>query len=308
LYETIRSRFYHPQLKQECDRFNCRQCQHTKALGQGYGHLPPRTVPLAPWNEVAVDLIGPWKLEVNDQHLEFNALTCIDPVTNLVELVRIQNKTSEHIKDLFANTWLARYPRPNKCIHDNGGEFTGGPFQELLDRFGIRDAPTTARNPQGNSICERMHQTVANILRTLIHLNPPNDAAQAQHLVDNAIATAMHATRCAVNRTLGTSPGALAFRRDMLLDVPLIADWLTVQQNRQALVDANILRQNARRKDYHHRVGDSVLVKAVDPVKFAPRAHGPFSIVQVYTNGTVDIQKAPHIVEGINIRRLVPFR
>jgi RNase H-like domain found in reverse transcriptase/Integrase zinc binding domain len=96
LYETIRSRFYHPQLKQECDRFNCRQCQHTKALGQGYGHLPPRTVTLAPWNEVAVDLIGPWKLEVNDQHLEFNALTCIDPVTNLVELVRTKQDIRTH--------------------------------------------------------------------------------------------------------------------------------------------------------------------------------------------------------------------
>ena len=37
----------------------------------------------------------------------------------------------------FENDWLARYPRPERCIHDNGGEFTGIPFIHMLVLNGI---------------------------------------------------------------------------------------------------------------------------------------------------------------------------
>eukprot|EP00957_Ditylum_brightwellii_P150236 11440962-Ditylum_brightwellii.AAC.1 len=74
-----------------------------------------------PWSEVAVDLIGPWKLNIQGQEVEFSAPTCIDTVSNLTEIVRIDNKTTEHTAQKFENYWVARYPRPLKCIHDNGG-------------------------------------------------------------------------------------------------------------------------------------------------------------------------------------------
>ena len=72
-----------------------------------------------------VDLIGPWKIAVNNEDVYFNALTCIDPVTNLVEIIRIENKTANHVARKFEECWINRYPRSNKCIHDNGGEFVG---------------------------------------------------------------------------------------------------------------------------------------------------------------------------------------
>ena len=42
-----------------------------------------------PFNECAVDLVGPWVVQVQGKPYEFFALTAIDTVTNLVELVRI---------------------------------------------------------------------------------------------------------------------------------------------------------------------------------------------------------------------------
>ena len=62
---------------------------------------------ITPWEEVAVDLIGPWNIKVNGKVVEFNALTIIDTATNLVELARIDNKTAEHVHDKFQQTWLA---------------------------------------------------------------------------------------------------------------------------------------------------------------------------------------------------------
>ena len=139
-----------------------------KLLGAGYGHLPPRHTNLIPWEEVMVDLIGPWKVKVNEQEIFFNALMCIDPITNLVEMIRIENKTSNHIVQQFKNCWLNHCPCPNKCIHDKGGEFVGWEFQGLLARADIAHSPTTSHNPQANSVCERLHQTIANILRTTV--------------------------------------------------------------------------------------------------------------------------------------------
>jgi hypothetical protein len=62
-----------------------------------------------------------------------------------------------------------------------------------------------------NAIWERMHQTVTNVLRTLVHTNPPLNMTQARDIIDNALATAMHAMQITVATTLGSTPGALAF-------------------------------------------------------------------------------------------------
>ncbi len=120
--------------------------------------LPPREATLVvPWYKVAVDLIGPWTLLVHGQEIEFYALTCIDPVSNLVEVQRIENKSAAHVAMIFKNLWVARYPKPERCVHDNGGKFIGAGFLWVLALNGIKDVPSTIKNPQSNSICEQMH-------------------------------------------------------------------------------------------------------------------------------------------------------
>ena len=193
---------------------------------------------------------------INGNICEFNALTCIDPVTNLVEIIRINEKTAQHVRDQFENVWLSRYPKPNRCVHDNGNEFIAMEFQNLLYQFGIKNVPTNKRTPTANSICERMHQTVGDILRVVSHTNPPQNMNDAQQVMDNVLATCMHATRCAVNASMETSPGALVYNRDMLLDIPLVANLELIQERRQQLVDDNLRRQNARRVDYKWKVGN----------------------------------------------------
>ena len=49
---------------------NCKICKKT-LLGACYGHLPPRHVNSVPWCEVIVDLIGPWKVEIQGQEIFF---------------------------------------------------------------------------------------------------------------------------------------------------------------------------------------------------------------------------------------------
>jgi len=109
---TLLACYYHRDLRRHVDRYHCDICQRFKIDRPGYGLLPEREMREQPWDEVAVDLIGPWKVTVAGKPLEFNALACIDPVTNLVELVRIECKESDHISDNLKETWLTRYPWP----------------------------------------------------------------------------------------------------------------------------------------------------------------------------------------------------
>jgi hypothetical protein len=93
-----------------------------------------------------------------------------------------------------------------------------------LEIFSIKDACSTSKHPQSNAICEWMHQTVTNVLRTLVHTNPPQNMTQARDIIDDALATAIHAMQTTVASTLGSTPGALAFAQDMFLNMLLIAD------------------------------------------------------------------------------------
>ena len=307
LHAAVSQRYHHHELRRHCDRFVCDACQRHKLDGRGYGLLPERDVQGQPFTDVAVDLIGPWNIEIEGQTYEFNALTCIDPVTNLTELTRVDRKTSRHITRKFEQTWLSRYPWPRNCIHDNGGEFTGWEFQQLLQRTNIKDKPTTSRNPTANAICERMHQTVGNVLRTLLYTNPPRNLDEASDLVDDALATAMHAMRTNVATTLGSSPGALVFSRDMFLDIPLTADWQIIQQRREQLVNEDLRRKNAKRIRFDYAQGQRVLKKRHKPNKLGLRTEGPYEITRVHTNGTITIQLRQGVTERINIRRVIPY-
>jgi hypothetical protein len=77
-----------------------------------------------------------------------------------------------------------------------------------------------------------MHSTVGGMLRTLCRQEPPQNVATAIELVDSALASAQYGLRTAVHRTLGISPGALVFQRDMLLPIPVLADYNMICQRR----------------------------------------------------------------------------
>jgi hypothetical protein len=154
--------------------------------------------------------------------------------SNLVKLICIDNKTAKHIRDKFRQSWLCLYPRLVQCLHDKGGEFIGQNFQWLLEIFSIKDVCSTSKNPQSNAICERMHQPVNNVLRTLVHTNLPHNMTQARDIIDNALASAMHAMQTTVATTLGSTPGALAFAW------PLIVDWQAIARTCEQHVNENL--------------------------------------------------------------------
>ena len=306
---TLQSRFHHPDLRKYVDKYKSADAQKHKLPGRGYGELPERELKCEPFTEVAVDLIGPWQVKVRGRMYEFNALTCIDTVTNLVELVRINRKTADQVSRRFAQCWLARYPWPERCVHDNGGEFLGWEFQRVLKKSNVKSVSTSTYNPTANSVCERMHQTMGNILRTLLHgRDSPANLNEANELIDEALSICSHALRTSVHTTLGSSPGALVFNRDMFLNIPLMADWHAITTKREHVINENLRRMNKKRRRHDYIVGQKVLKLLIDPTKLGERTMGPYKIDRVHVNGTLTIELRPGVLERISIRRIMPFR
>jgi transposase InsO family protein len=183
-----------------------------------------------------------------------------------------------------------------KVIHDQGLEFLGRPFEQMLTNAGICPHATGVRNPRANAIVERLHQTIGNSLRTHLRLRPPTNLETAQQYIDNCLATAAYALRALVHRILQCSPGTLAFHRDMFLDVPVLINLETIRQQREALRDTVLQRENKKRFLHDYIVGELILKLAENPPRMAKRATGPFPIEQATTT------------QQLNIRKIRPFR
>ena len=290
----------------------CKICKKFKKTGKPkYGKLPAKRAEVEPWAQVDIDLIGPYTIKTNKKdskglpiELVLVAMTFIDPATGWFEIAEVpyEDQSSARISKLFDQVWLCRYPRPNRVRFDNGSEFKKD-FIPLLEDFAIKPKPTTIKNPQSNAIIERVHQVVGDMLRVHDLKNYSFDEIDPWGPILQNIAYAIRSTH---HTTTNASPGQLVFGRDMLFNIPFTPDWTQIEHNKQKLINKSNIAENDKRVEYDYEVGDDVFIYRDGHYrKLEGPFLGPFTIVQVYTNGTVRIRRGT-TSERISIRRLTP--
>eukprot|EP00804_Cyclotella_cryptica_P014271 CCRYP_018661-RA/>CCRYP_018661-RA protein AED:0.41 eAED:0.13 QI:0/-1/0/1/-1/0/1/0/113 len=57
------------------------------------------------------------------------------------------------------------------------------------------------------------------------------------------------------------SPGAAIFDRDMLFDIPFLADWNKIGDHRQCLTDRNTKHENKSFVNWDYKIGYRVLLR-----------------------------------------------
>ncbi len=82
------------------------------------------------------------------------------------------------------------------------------------------------------------------------------ELSSAAPILDNA-AWAIHSTYHTVPKA---SPGTAIFGRDMIFDIPFIANWNKIRDYRQHQTDLSTARENKKRVDYDYKVSDRILV------------------------------------------------
>jgi hypothetical protein len=179
---------------------------------------------------------------------------------------------------------MCRYPQCRHLIYDNRIEFKLH-FEYLCESYDIKRKSTTVKNPRANGILERVHQVLRQMLCT-------DELGMADSVTPNDIDVFLDNTAWAICSTyytvLKVSPGAAIFGQDMLFDIPFVADWHKIGEQRQSLTDRGDQQENANQIDYNYKVGDKVLVINKGILRKAESAYGkePWTTTTVHTNGT----------------------
>ena len=153
------------------------RCQLEKRCKRKYRHLPPTTAHVIPWNQVCMDLVGPYTIKSdNTTIMHFIRLTILDPATSWFEIMELPNrdipyvrakdtqeitevirdKTSVCVARLFNKSLLSCYPRVVGIIYHNGDKFKLF-FKNLCKCFQLKHKPTTIKNPRANDILVWAH-------------------------------------------------------------------------------------------------------------------------------------------------------
>ena len=89
------------------------------------------------------------------------------------------------------------------------------------------------------------------VLENMLHTSELDMAEMVKASdIDVFLSDAAWAVRSTYHTVLKASPGAAIFGRDMLFNIPFIADWQKIGECRQRLTDFNNAHENEGRIDY----------------------------------------------------------
>ena len=256
-------------------------------------------------------MIGPYKIPHSiskETILELWAVTMIDPATGWFEIVQVKNKESHTVAEIVEQAWLCRYPWPTTIILDRGSEFMGEFSRMIREDYGIKKRAITARNPQANSIIERVHQTIGQMLRSFQIQNTENVIGPFKGI----LAAICFAVRATVHTTTKATPTQLVFGRDHILNIKYEANWKHIKDLKQKMINKNNELENKKRKIYDYQIGQKVLVKTEQSRKYGVNPYkGPYEIVDINNNGSVHLKAllgrgAVH--QTYNLRNLFPYQ
>ena len=139
----------------ECEPCQKRKTSHRPPL-LPMGHIPVTR----PFQRVAIDLV---EYKTISQGCKY-VLSVIDHMTRFVILTAIENKTAEKVVRTLIERVFSVFGVPDILHSDQGKEFENQLVKELQSVLGYEKSRTTPYRPQGNSVLERVHSTLHNML------------------------------------------------------------------------------------------------------------------------------------------------
>ena len=211
-YDRLRDRFWWPSMSKDVAEYIkcCLSCQHRKTSRRSpplpVGHRPVDR----PFQCVAIDLVEYKSVSKGCKYV----LSVIDHLTRFLILVPVPNKRATTIAQALVEHVFSVFSPPETLHSDQGTEFENELVKELQAVFGFRKTRTSAYRPQGNSVLERVHSTLHNMLAMYANAKFDNWA--------DLLPFVQLAHNTAYNQTLEETPHYLMFGRRALLPVDVI--------------------------------------------------------------------------------------
>ena len=172
----------------------------------------------------------------------------------------------------------------------------------ILANYGTKVKSITSRNPQGNFILERVHQTLAYITHTFkeqdnVH-NDENPWDESIHCV------------CTAWNSIHNNAGyhSIVFGWDSTLNTYDKVNWQLIKQHKQDFINKGNKQENCNWKEYTFNKRDKALFKNVWKIKFNQDTYlGPCTITAVRNNGTVRACKGK-VIDTFNSHNTTPYK
>jgi transposase InsO family protein len=300
----VREKYYFPDLENYVRMYvrTCTICNRTKRV-HPHKHLPQMGEIRAfrPFELLCIDI---WDPQVTSKNGNKKVLTIVDAYSKFAWGIPLVDETAETVALALFERLLTSFPCPETIHSDKGPSLVGKIITHLCDLLGVNRTSTTAYNPRGNGIAERIHQFFKNAITAYINKD--------QDDWDFILPLIVKIYNDAVHESLGNlTPSEVVFGRRLgdviapnenLSSPKLFNQRLTLALARaQEIVLDRHIYKDARKMIKSAFQPDPIIIEPGDKVglrveklpqdwessKLFPRFQGPYTVSRVTHNGGV---------------------
>ena len=300
--ERLRTKVWWPAMDRDAER-RCAECYGCQMVTKNVPPPPLKSTPLPnqPWEEVAVDLMGPLP---SGEHL----LVLVDYYSRWMEVDVIRTTSSKTIIHCL-DAQFARHGLPKGLRTDNGSNLVSKEVEDYLNEMGIEHRYTTPLWPRANGEVERQNRSLLKSMRAA-HAEGKNWREELNRF--------FLAHRSTPHSTTGKSPAELLFRRKLTSKMP---ELVNVEEEEVEVSDQAVRDRDTQRKQFNKdyvdkkfhardrnvREGDSVLLEKKKENKLSPcYEKEPYQVISRY--GDQVVLRSPQGVQyKRNLQHIKPF-
>ncbi|GKA37017.1 reverse transcriptase domain-containing protein [Tanacetum coccineum] len=307
------SGFYWPTIYKDAHDFvtRCDICQRQGKITQR-DEMPQNSIQVCEIFDIwGIDFMGPFPSSRGNKYI----LVAVDYLSKWVEAKALPTNDARVVCK-FLKTLFSRFGAPRAIISDRGTHFCNDQFTKVMLKYGVTHRLSTAYHPQTSGQVEVSNRGLKRILERTVG---ENRASWSDKLDD-----ALWAFRTAYKTPIGCTPYKLVYGKACHLpielehkaywalkhtnfDIQTAGDHRKVQLNElnelrdQAYENSLIYKEKTKRihdakiKNRVFNVGDRVLLfnsrLKIFSGKLKSRWSGPFTIVQVFPYGTVELSQ-----------------
>ena len=202
--DVIESRFFlFPRMGMSIveDMKKCNRCALPAKNKMSMGHL---RIPKHPFDIVSMDQVSIDNRATGTQKV----LTVVDNSTKYTFLIHVNNERASTTAIKLMEEIFLQFSFPNSIHSDNGSAFVNSVMKQLTEVYGMNHTKSLLYTPQGNTICERMNQTLL-VLAMLGTLEEEKKRNWKNHL-----SSVQYAYNTTVHASTGYAPFYLFFLED----------------------------------------------------------------------------------------------
>ena len=310
----------------------CKKCDKCQRLGKISRR---RMMPLNPilavnlFDDWGIDFMGPFPYSLGYIYI----LVGVNYVSKWVEAVPYRAANHRVVLKFLNENIFSRFGVPKAIISDGGSHFCNKPFENLLTKYGVKHKVVPPYHPQTSGQVELANKEIKTMLMKVVNSNRKDWSLK---LLDS-----LWAYRKTYKTILGMSPYRLVYGKacHLPMEIEYKAWWAVKKLNLdmgrvglKRLLDINELEElrndayfnskiaKDKLKKWHDQLialknfkqGDQVLLYDsklyLFPSKLKLRLTEPFTIHQVYLNGSADLLNSKdNRMFKVNGQRLKPY-